>query len=144
MKVKIKAMHALLAQKGLMQSKADILAGYGVESSKDLTVTQLNDLLDWLKGQKTPTQHRQERVAAPPELRKVRSQSMDLLTRLGVYVDSGSWARVNAYLQQPQIGCKPLYDTTVADCVALNKKLYAILDKQLKVKAAIDHIAKNN
>jgi hypothetical protein len=47
---RIKIFHALLNKEGLMERKADILAGEGVESTKQLSISQMDGLIEWLNG----------------------------------------------------------------------------------------------
>ncbi len=49
---KIKQFHALLSATGLMDMKADILGGCGVESSKDLSDVQITEVINRLQRMK--------------------------------------------------------------------------------------------
>lgn len=48
---KIQRFHALLHRANLMQQKRNILNGYGVESTKDLSDFELDGLIAWLEGE---------------------------------------------------------------------------------------------
>lgn len=50
MKAKIREFHALMARQGIMHQKENLLAGYGVESTKELTCEQLCELVETLKN----------------------------------------------------------------------------------------------
>lgn len=121
---KIKQFHALLSATGLMDMKADILGGCGVESSKDLSDVQITEVINRLQRMK------EARYNVPEETRRKRSIILDLLVRLGVYKNNGDWSRVNKYLMQPRIAGKLLYEMDETELDALAKKLRAILKKK--------------
>ncbi len=129
----------MLANLHLKDQKANMIAAYGVESTKDLTEAQLDELINSLvkieAKKKSPVS-----VAT----RKLRSRVLDLLTKLGVYKDSRDWSRVNAYLSKPTIAGKVLYLCTDDELSALIKKLYAIHKKQMKEIEQENYIASNN
>ena len=117
---KIRQFHAILAKKGLLDLKYDIIAQYGVESSKDLTVEQLNEQITALNA-----------TEASESVRSERSSVLYLLGKLEI---NGSkeegWDMVNNYLKQPRIAGKTLYEMNtqeLRDCV---KKLRAIIYKK--------------
>ena len=117
---KIRQFHAILAKKGLLDLKYDIIAQYGVESSKDLTVEQLDEQINALNATETSE--------------SVRSERSSVLYLLGKLEINGSkeegWDMVNNYLKQPRIAGKTLYEMNtqeLRDCV---KKLRAIIYKK--------------
>jgi hypothetical protein len=116
---KIRQFHAILAKKGIMDLKAEILAAEGVESTKDLSEIQLDDLINRLQT-----------VQVSSDVREFRSLVLNLLGKLGI---TGSkeegWNRVNEYLMQPRISGKTLYamtGTELKDCAA---RLRSIIHK---------------
>lgn len=116
--------HVLLQQSGNTAHKADILAGYGVESSKDLTAEQLAELCETLANQVA------NKNKPPEPLRKARSVVLGLLQDLGVTARNGNWDSVNRYLSQPRIAGKVLYDMSVEELKECAKKLRVILKKK--------------
>jgi len=116
---KIRQFHAILAKKGLMDLKADILAGYGVESTKDLKEMQLDELINRLQT-----------VQVSQELRDARSLVLNLLTKLDI---TGSkedgWKRVNEYLLQPRIAGKMLYELTEKELKECALRLRSVISK---------------
>lgn len=111
--------HALLSRVGIMDQKANILAGYDVESTSDLTIEQLQEVNDRLR------QMLDKKNEAPREVRKLRSKVLNLLTALNVFKDN-NWTRVNEYLMQPRICGKLLYELNEEELKKLIRKLTAI------------------
>ena len=119
---KIQQFHAILNKKGLMDMKSDIIAQYGVESTKELTLQQLNTLIDRLNGSEVP---------AP--VRKARSSVLHQLSKLGVTGSAeDGFDRVNGYLCHPRIAGKTLYAMTLDELKACTRKLRAIREKGVK------------
>ncbi len=131
--------HVLLDQAGLKKQKANILAGQGVESSKDLTTAQIEAVCLYLQTEA------EKRNAATPIIRRHRSNILNLLTGLG-FTPSGwdGWQKVNEFLKRPQIAGKLLYECDLDQLKALEKKLYALLrQREEKIKAE-NRLAQNN
>jgi len=126
-KRKIQVLHALLAHLGLMRSKYDLLASYGVESTTMLSDGDLDELIVRLRGMQQDGDR-----AADERLRKLRSQVLTDLNKIGIYGHSGDWHRVNAYLQEPKICGKLLYECNEAELKMLHRKLLSIGHKQAR------------
>ena len=119
----IKQFHAILAKKGMLNIKEDILASYNVASSKELTLEQLEQVIHQLNGS-----------ATPEVMRKERSTVLSLLDKLGIKGNSEiGWDRVNAYLLQPRIAGKILYHMDATELRACSLRLRAIIGKQLTI-----------
>lgn len=131
--------HAALNGAKMMPHKADILSGYGVESTKELTDDQLDELIDRL-NEMQPTR----RTEDCPKVRRGRSVALTLLTRLGVYQDNRDWANVNRYLLQPRLGGKLLYERDLEELKTLNKQLRKILRDQERQLEEENYLAANN
>ena len=116
---KIRQFHAILAKKGIMDLKHDILAEYGVISTKDLKETQLDELIN-----------RMQTVQVSQELRDARSIVLDMLNKIGI---TGSkitgWDKVNEYLLQPRIAGKQLYEMNSDELKACSLRLRSIIYK---------------
>lgn len=117
-------MHALLHELGIMANKGDILSGYGVESSTDLTDEQLLDLIGRLTDMGASRDEERNK-----EVKKWRSNIILVLTDLGVYKDKESWPQVNHYLLDERIAGKVMYELSVDEMKALHRKLLGILEK---------------
>ncbi|HSW65207.1 MAG TPA: hypothetical protein VLH56_18145 [Dissulfurispiraceae bacterium] len=124
--------HALLARLGLMRSKYDLLAGYGVESTTMLSNVDLDDLIGRLRGmQKESVQASEER------LRRLRSQVLTDLNKIGIYSHNGDWDSVNKYMMHPRICGKLLYECNEEELKQLHHKLMSIWQKQERVAAQV-------
>lgn len=128
---KIKQLHSLFSLLKIMHMKYDILGSYNVTSSKDLTDDQLDQLINQLNKQAQASQIKPAKEV-DPEVRKWRAVNLDLLSRLGVYKDSSSWANVNRYLLNPRIAGKELYMLKIPELKALSEKLRLIIKKREK------------
>lgn len=119
--------HALLNNLGIMDRKEDILSGYGVESTKELTDGQLMEIIDRLSDE-----HRLRTEAA---VRKARSVALRLLTDLGVYYtlpDEGKrdcWERVDRFVSSKKLANKFFYGLNVSELNDLIRKLRSMKDR---------------
>jgi len=126
-----KKMHAMLGELGIAYSKEFLLEGYGVASTKELSDADLSDLVEKLSDMK-----RQKSVNEI--LRKLRSENLCILQRMGIYTNNESWHRVNAFLLDPKIAGKLLYKMTTNELIQLKTKLHAIESKKKdQVKAEL-------
>lgn len=116
---RVRRLRAMWVKQGIDQYRDSILEPYGVTSTADLTLEQLDELIDRYANQAPASEH----------IRRQRSVALDLLTKLGVYKDGQSWDQVNAYLMQPRIAGKLLYQMSSDELNALQHKLRAILAK---------------
>lgn len=117
---KVRRLRAIWIKQGIDDYRGAILESYGVESTADLNLQQLDELIDQYSNQAPASEH----------VRRQRSIILDLLTKLGVYKDKGDWEAVNAYLMQSRIAGKLLYQMSSDELNALQFKLRAILAKQ--------------
>lgn len=109
--------------------KADIIASYGVSSTKDLVDDQLDQLINQLNNEHKVRQG-DIKKEVDPIIRKWRSINLDLMTTLGVYRNSNSWASVNEFLMRPTIAGKELYKLNLEELQLLANKLRAIIKKR--------------
>lgn len=122
--------HALLDQLGLRERKCDILAGYGVRSTAELTDAQLSAAIYALS-----CEAKRKKDAADDRLRACRSSVLRLLTDIGVYrIDRGDsrsvvWKRANSFVLQPKIAGKAFYDLSADELQRLAVKLRALKAK---------------
>lgn len=143
----LKSFHAALGAAGLRNQKEAVLSGYGVDSSRDLTQAQLNELTDRL-NQIARTREREKGTdalnASQATTRKKRSIVMALLAKLGVYIDNESWQRVNAFLLQKKIAGKVLYEMSDTELDTLARKLRSMLAKKVVATVKEDNTARWN
>lgn len=132
--------HTLLSKTGLTANKADMLAGFEVNSTKDLTReqievlnTRLQEILDEKSDEKTPL-----------AIRRKRSTILDLLTQMGIYKGSSAWTAVNKFLLDPRIAGKLLYEMDEVELDKLARKLRLLKRKQDSKQAELDRQAQNN
>ena len=138
-KLKIKTFHALLARLGYMSYKADMLCGYGVESTSELEVWELDELIQRLRDEELARRHKHD-----AELRSLRSIVLTILQRMGIYKDSRSWRQVNEYLLNPRIAGKLLYELKPDELRALIKKLRGIERKYQDKHDETERLILNN
>lgn len=144
---RIRKIHALLAATGLMHSKADIIYhAFGVESTTELTMSQMDQLILRL------AEIQRKRHNADASLKEARSRVLRILSRMGImdttdpavrYIPQ-DWRRVNAYLSDPRIFGKLLYEGTIDELKALAIKLHAIERKERAKKEHNEWLAANN
>ena len=133
----LRRFYGLLKSAGAAANKEDILAGYGVESAKDLTPKQMDELCEGLQ------RIVEGRKNAPPEIRKARSRVLFLCTDLGVF-NGRNWQHLNDFIKLPRIAGKLLYECDLTELDALNKKLRAMLKKRLeRITAENEQALKN-
>ena len=123
-KQKIRVFHALLAKCGALENKRAIIAAYGVESTKDLTPSQLDELIARF------SEIVDNRHNVPENIRRWRSYVLTELNKCGIYADNGDWNRVNAFLMNKRVAGKMLYELTIDELKALHKKLRVIAAKK--------------
>lgn len=87
----IRAFHACLAKQGIIQYKEDILSRYGVEHTTELTIDQLRELVDEFSTD------RNRESQASPEVRRLRSDLLTLLNRMGIFARNNDWKPVNDF-----------------------------------------------
>ena len=125
--------HALLGELGIRAQKGNILAGYGVERTTELTDEQLSAIIRGLEEQK----HQRN----GDMLRRGRSRVLRLLTEMGVYYvvpgepKTACWERVNRFVASARIAGKVLYDLTPEELQTLERKLRSMIDKGFVYKS---------
>ena len=133
---KVRRLRALWIKQGIDQYRESILSAYGVQSTADLSLDQLNELIMRF----SPSSN----LPISEQMRKLRGQVLVLLNKLGVYSTNNDWAQVNAYLMQPRIVGKPLYLLTEQELISLVKKLYSIEAKERKIIDKLNDQATKN
>lgn len=138
-KGRIKRLHAALAAAKMMEFKADMLSAYGVQSSKNLTITQADELIERLN-----TMQPQRTKEAPQPVRRARSTALTLINSLGIYATNGDWDKVNRFLLDPRIAGKLMYEMDLEELKALSRKLRVMVKKRQAKQAEENFQATNN
>ena len=127
-KNKRRRFNALLHVTKMAHVKMHILNGYGVESTTELHESDLDNEIRNLESQL-----QQQKEDAPKEIRRWRHKCLRIIGSCDV--DTADWNDVNAFLMQPRLGNRVLYDyKTVDELKKLHRQLNAIADNK-KVKA---------
>lgn len=119
--------HALLNNLGIMDRKEDILSGYGVGSTKELTDGQLSEIIDRLSDER--------KLRTEAAQRRERSIALSLLTDLGVYYTlpderkRARWERVDGFVRSPKLSGKNFYDLDTEELRALSRKLRSMKER---------------
>jgi hypothetical protein len=123
---RIRRLRAIWNNLGIDKFRDAILEPYGVSSTADLTLEQLDELIKRFTDDKQP-------VSA--QIRALRSDVLCCLNKLGIYATSDDWKAVNGFLMQPRISGKLLFNMSAEELATLNKKLHSILSKKVIVNA---------
>lgn len=136
-RILIRNFHAALAAQGIMAHKESIVAGYGVESTTELSIDQLKELVE-----KYSTGTRSKRADDPAEIRTLRSDVLTLLNKLGIYAVNDNWDAVNNYCLD-KTG-KLLYQMNREELVKARKQFNSILDWHQKKQNEIKRLQNLN
>ena len=119
---KIKIFHSLLHYAHMKQAKEDILTGYGVESSLQLSNAQLDELIDYLREiiNKKDDKITQGR-------RKHMHQCLKIMADIGI--NTQEWNDVNKFMLNKHVCGRHLYELNLQELIDFKRKLYAILKK---------------
>jgi hypothetical protein len=120
-KILIRNFHAALATQGIIDHKESIISGYGVESTTELNIDQLKELVA-----KYSTGSRSKRADDPADIRTLRSDILTVLNKLEIYVTGNNWDAVNSFCMD-KTG-KLLYQMSKDDLEKARKQFNSILD----------------
>lgn len=121
---KIKMFHTLLYRTYMMANKPDMLRAYGVESTNDLNDDELDRLIVYLQNI-----DRAKRTPDTEEKKGWRHKVLRMVAKCGV--DTQDWNRVNAFMCQPRIAGKHLYECSVDELKALHRKLHNVASNRV-------------
>lgn len=138
-KALIKQFHAAMNAANLSAHKRDILAGYGVESSLDLTAKQARECIAYFNREAGKVKD-----TSDAEVRRQRSIVLTLLNQYGIYVTNNDWGRVNAFLSNPRIAGKLLPMMSIEEMKALQRKLRVMIADRNATKDIENFQAANN
>ena len=106
----------------LIPNRTDILALWDARSYDELTDNEIVALQAYMEFA-----HRAKTTPATDAIRRLRSQVLAHLTKLGMYASPEDWTKVNRFLLQRRICGRLLY---AQELQALVRKLRAIGDKK--------------
>ncbi|MGI6342007.1 MAG: hypothetical protein ACOXZ9_03380 [Bacteroidales bacterium] len=132
----IRTFHACLAKSGIMEHKESILSGYGVESTTELTNEQLQELIDRYSV------NREKTSTADVEVRRLRSDILVILNKMGIYATNNDWTAVNDFCLKHTK--KMLFQMSVEELKKARRQFNAIADYVIKKKQENEVLAKNN
>ncbi|MFH1121765.1 MAG: hypothetical protein V1775_18235 [Bacteroidota bacterium] len=124
---RVRRLRAIWNKLGIDQYREAILEPYGVTSTADLNLDQLDELI---------TRYSAESNKPANELiRTLRSDVLAQLNRLGIYTNNGDWTAVNNFLMSEKIAGKVLYNLNEEQLRVLRKKLHSIITKKQATEA---------
>ena len=129
---KVRIIRAIWNKMGIDQYRGDILSQYHVLSTKDLTNSQLDELIS-----KYSIEYNKP---ATDEIRTLRSEILTHLNKIGIYVNNNNWDDVNNYLMSNKIAGKLLFQLSVGELRALRTKLFSIEHKNDIKKSEIERL----
>lgn len=121
---KLQQLHLTLIKLKAVQYKGMIVGRYDVESSKDLTDAQLDDLLNSLEAGAA------NKYTTDKGVKTWRSNVLVQLNKYGIYTDNSDWSRVNEFLLDKRVAGKLLYELNVDEMKDLVKKLISMTRKK--------------
>jgi hypothetical protein len=115
--------HAMLDELGLRESKHDLLLGYGVDSTRFLSDSELIELVERVQNMKL------QKLSADNRLRELRSQVLTILNQMSIYATNNDWSQINTFLLDNRVAGKLLYELTIYELEKLMPKLRSIAAK---------------
>jgi len=121
---KLQALHQVLLKLNVVDCKKEIVGRYNVESSRDLSDAQLDELLDSLDtGVKN-------RLSTDPALKQWRSNVIVHLNKYGIYATNNDWSLVNQFMLDKKVAGKLLYEMSLQELKDLVPKLISMTKKR--------------
>lgn len=125
LKQKRRRFNALLAAGKLMAAKEDILSGYGVSSTMDLTDSQLDEVIKRVEQLIGKQKQDTDLIT-----RQWRHKCLRLINKCGV--DTNDWNAVNAFMMNPRICGKHIYELDVCELQTLHRKLHNVRSNMIQ------------
>lgn len=122
---KFRHINSLMSACRLIPNRTDILALWNVQCYDDLADEEIVELQAFIE-----TAHRCKTTPAPDAIRRLRSQVLSVMTKIGMYTWPDDWVKVNRTLLQRRVCGKLLYMLDAPELQALVRKLRAIGDKR--------------
>jgi len=128
-KMNLQSLMGILAGLGIIESRQIILERFGLESMTQLSDGQIEQLIDHFgNGPKRQV---------GDDTRKLRSDVMSIITRIGVYQTNKDWKKVNAFLLDKKIAGALLFELDNDQLSTLARKLRSIEGKYAKKREDI-------
>lgn len=121
-KARVRRLRAIWIKLGIDQHREAILEPFGVTSTADLSLDQLDELITRFSAEANKP--------ANELIRTLRSDVLTQLNRLGIYTTNGDWTAVNNFLMSDKIAGKVLYNLNEEELRVLRKKLHSIITKK--------------
>ena len=122
---KIRRINQLFSACKLTPNRPDVLALWGANDFEEMTDANLEPCRVFLE-----TAYKCRTTQPTEAVRRLRSQAMTLLNRLGKYATPEDWTEVNRFLLQRKICGRLLYMLNEDEIKGLIRKLRAIADKK--------------
>lgn len=122
---KIRRINTLMSACRLIPNRPDILGLWNASCYDELSDANVVELQAFME-----LAYRMKTTPAPEAIRRLRSQVLAHLTKLGMYASPEDWAKVNRFLLQRRICGRLLYMLQAQELHALVRKLRAIADKK--------------
>lgn len=122
---KVRRINTLMSACRLVPNRPDILALWNATGYEELSDGELVEVQAFME-----VAHRMKTTPAPEAIRRLRSQVLTHLMKIGVYTLPEEWAKVNRFLLQKRICGRLLYMLDTGELQALVRKLRAIRDKK--------------
>ncbi len=134
---RLRRFHALLDATYMTHAKEGLLAGYGVSSSKELGLGQLDELIDYLQGLKNEKNKKKEE-----EIRKLRHKCLRIISEIGI--NTQDWKEVNKFMLNKHVCGYHLYELSTEELDIFIYKLYAIRNKIKQKRKELEALSKLN
>lgn len=122
---KVRRINTLMSACRLIPNRADILSLWNVQGYDEMTDIEILELQAFME-----VAHRAKTTPAPAQIRRLRSQVLALMTKIGMYATPEDWTKVNRFLLQRRICGRLLYMLDAPELHALVRKLRAIEAKK--------------
>lgn len=122
---KIRRINTLMSACRLIPNREDILALWDARTYDELLDEEIVEVQAFME-----LAHRAKTTPAPDAIRRLRSQVLAHLTKLGMYASPEDWTKVNQFLLQRRICGRLLYMLDTEELQALVRKLRAIGGKK--------------
>lgn len=135
----IKKLHILLKALGLETEKDSIYSGYGVESSKDMTLEQLKELVTALERQADQPQQVKD-----DERKLLISNCLTIITGVKwIGYPNGAWDEINNLVRSNHIGMgKTLNQMNAEELKSCRKRLIMAHTNKLRYNNRHEYFAK--
>ena len=114
---KVRRINTLMSACRLIPTRTDILALWDARSYDELTDNEIVALQAYMEFA-----HRAKTTPATDAIRRLRSQVLAHLTKLGMYASPEDWTKVNRFLLQRRICGRLLYMLDAQELQALVRK----------------------